>query len=143
MKMQLSFKTTFILLIGLSIGLISSCKNQPKATPSSILKTEFVKSGDISLEQAKAMITEGKVKIIDVRTPEETSNGMIPNAQPIDFRAADFQEKISSFNKDGNYLIYCKSGGRSSNSLQMMQKMGYKNVYNMLGGYDAWASDKK
>jgi rhodanese-related sulfurtransferase len=80
------------------------------------------------------------VVILDVRTPGETARGMIIGAREIDYRAADFAERVAELDRDKTYLVYCQSGGRSSSAVSAMSEMGFKNVYNLLGGYGAWSA---
>ena len=96
---------------------------------------------DVDVAGAKALISENKdLVILDVRTPEETAGGMIENAIAIDYHGDDFMDKISILNKDKSYLVYCKSGGRSSDTANKMIKAGFKDVTNLEGGYTAWSA---
>jgi len=76
--------------------------------------------------------------IIDLRTAAEFASGHIENAVNIDYYAADFQSQLDALNKDGLYLIYCQSGGRSASTMTIMESLGFKEVYQIEGGLDAW-----
>jgi len=76
--------------------------------------------------------------LLDVRTPKEVADGMIPGAIAIDFTAPDFADKISGLDKDKTYFVYCKAGGRSSRAIDQMKGVGFRKLYNLEGGYDAW-----
>ncbi|MGB0870240.1 MAG: rhodanese-like domain-containing protein [Flavobacteriales bacterium] len=73
--------------------------------------------------------------ILDVRTPQEFNLGHIPKAQNIDFRSSDFENLISSLDKETTYLVYCHSGVRSSNAISKMKKLGFKYLYDLKGGF--------
>jgi len=94
---------------------------------------------DISASDAKKVIEKNSSNknfhIIDVRTPEEFSQGRIEKATNIDFYQNDFEEKISSLDRSGVYLIYCRTGGRSTKALEIFKNNQFKEVYNLLGGY--------
>jgi rhodanese-related sulfurtransferase len=45
---------------------------------------------------------------------------------------------LSDFNKDENYILVCRSGGRSGKAATIMANLGYENVYNMVGGMIEW-----
>jgi rhodanese-related sulfurtransferase len=77
--------------------------------------------------------------ILDVRTPEEFSEGHIENAVNLDFYADAFPDELESLDKEKTYLIYCRTGGRSGNALKMMKEKGFKDVYNMEGGITDWS----
>ena len=80
--------------------------------------------------------------ILDVRTPEEFSEGYITNATNLNiYDANTFMSKIQSFNKENNYYIYCKSGGRSSQACQIMSQLGFNNVFNLVGGITNWKGE--
>ena len=80
--------------------------------------------------------------ILDVRTPEEFSEGYIANATNLNiYDANTFMSKIQSYNKENSYYIYCKSGARSAQACQIMSQLGFNNVYNLLGGITNWKGE--
>jgi rhodanese-related sulfurtransferase len=80
--------------------------------------------------------------ILDVRTPLEYSEGYISNAVNLNIYDANaFMSKVQSFNKEKNYYIYCKSGGRSSQACQIMSQLGFNNVFNLVGGITNWKGE--
>jgi len=97
---------------------------------------------DLTGEEFKAKMTEQDVVVLDVRTPAEIAKGKIRGAVEIDYKAADFQEKIAALDKEKTYLIYCASGGRSSRTCKSMHGQDFPNLYNLSGGYKAWKSAK-
>src|SRR5688500_2648777 len=54
--------------------------------------------------------------VVDVRTPEEMSSGVIDGAINVDFKDSSFTEKINSLDKDKPYFVYCLSGKRSGSA---------------------------
>ncbi len=80
-------------------------------------------------------------KVIDVRTPEEFSEGFIEGAVNINFLDTEFKANIDKLDKEGNYLVYCKSGGRSKKALHLMKDIGFINVYSLTGGIKAWSAE--
>jgi len=76
--------------------------------------------------------------LLDVRTPAEVAEGIIPGAIVIDFSAPDFADKIAALDKNKDYYVYCKAGGRSAKASTLMESTGFKKVYNLRGGYDGW-----
>lgn len=69
--------------------------------------------------------------IIDVRTPEEFALGHLKGAVNIDFNASDFDQSIKSLDPKDKYLIYCRSGNRSSQALKRMQEYGFNNIIDL------------
>ena len=74
-------------------------------------------------------------RIIDVRTEYEYNEGSIENSELISLDVFDrvFTEKLAD--KDETIVCVCRSGGRSSMAVDFLDKQGYKNVYNLIGGY--------
>ena len=89
------------------------------------------------IEFAEAIKSNNKAVILDVRTPKEFAAGHLENAININW-FEDFGSAITELNKDTEYLVYCRSGGRSASASDVMIKNGFKNVSNMLGGITAW-----
>mgnify|MGYP001592379799 FL=1 len=80
--------------------------------------------------------------ILDVRTPEEFSEGYIANATNLNiYDANTFMSKIQSYNKENSYYLYCKSGARSAQACQIMGQLGFKDVYNLIGGIANWKGE--
>ena len=79
--------------------------------------------------------------IIDVRTPPEVAEGVIPGAINIDYNAPDFSEKISALDKSKHYYVYCMGGGRGSKALDKMKADGFTTVINLDGGFKSWVNN--
>ena len=77
--------------------------------------------------------------ILDVRTMAEAHQGHIPNATVIDIYQKDFEEKIKSLPKDKEIYVYCTVGARSKQATTILEKNGFKKIYNLEGGIIDWA----
>ena len=90
---------------------------------------------------AKLLASDDKKKtpvVLDIRTPGEFKEGHLKDAKNIDFLEDSFEAKVAKLDKDKNYLVHCKSGGRSTKSLEVFKKLGFKNIYHLDGGFMAW-----
>lgn len=76
--------------------------------------------------------------LVDIRTPEEYSKGFIDKAMNIDFYAADFRDRMDKLDKSRPIFVYCHSGGRSGKSVPILQELGFKEIYDLDGGYSSW-----
>ena len=76
--------------------------------------------------------------ILDVRTPEEFQAGHIQGAININLYAPDFQQQLAQLDRDKTYFVYCRTGHRSRQAVQIMQKMGFRNIYELQGGIVNW-----
>lgn len=81
----------------------------------------------VPFEQAKAMIEEDKVTLIDVRTENEYDLMHIKNA--INIPVDDIEKKIFMYEQTCPIMIYCSSGARSKTALQILNQLGYTNIY--------------
>ena len=77
-------------------------------------------------------------QLIDVRTKGEVAKGAIEGSQNIDLFDENFDAKIDKLDKTIPVYVYCASGGRSGEAMEIMVKKGFKTVYNLDGGYSAW-----
>ena len=99
---------------------------------------------DVNVEQASKMMQEKKnLLVLDVRTPGEVAQGKIEGATVIDFQGATFNSIIDKLDKDQPVLVYCAVGGRSSRTMAIMKDKGFKEVYNLSGGIQAWTAAGK
>ncbi len=57
----------------------------------------------------------------------------------IDFYSPDFEAQLDTLDKDAEYLVYCRSGNRSSQAMSMFKDLGFANVTELEGGIITWA----
>lgn len=100
---------------------------------------------DVSAAEAAKMIDSRRgdrdFVLLDVRTPGEVSQGRIPGSKNLDFNAPDFAEKVAALDPSKTYLVHCAAGARSKKAETLMKATGFGKVYNMLGGFQAWAAE--
>ena len=76
--------------------------------------------------------------ILDVRTPEEFAEGHIDDAIMIDFYNDDFADQLAGLDPEVPYVLYCRSGNRSGQTLAIMEQLGFTSVQDVDGGAIAW-----
>lgn len=89
----------------------------------------------ISGAEARAAHAEGKATFIDVRTPAEVSQGKLEGAIEANVTSIMFKKQIVNLDKSKPYIVYCRSGMRSSKACKMMEKAGFTDLTNLSGGY--------
>ncbi len=99
--------------------------------------TDFVKNLNVGAA-AQLLQEQSDITVLDVRTPKEYNNGHIKGAKNLDFHSDRFKQQLTSLDKDEPYLVHCASGGRSSQAREMMDKLGFKKIYHLEGGMNAW-----
>ncbi|HAB89269.1 MAG TPA: thioredoxin [Bacteroidetes bacterium] len=82
-----------------------------------------------------------KALILDIRTPEETQLGIIEGATIINLYDDDFEAKIQLLEKSKPIVVYCASGGRSSQAAAILAEQGFMEVYNLKGGLYGWQNE--
>ena len=93
---------------------------------------------EISPQAAAAKLSSGDAVIVDVREKDEWGEGHIPDATHMSRGTIelDIEEKVPDTN--AMIICHCGGGGRSALAAESLQKMGYKNVRSMAGGFKAW-----
>ena len=91
--------------------------------------------------EAAEVIATSDVVVLDVRTPEEFQAGHLEGAVNVDFYAADFETQLDALSKDVTYVVYCRSGNRSGQSIGLMEQLGFSSVYDVDGGILEWVDD--
>ena len=94
---------------------------------------------NLSVDEFARMAADKQNVILDVRTPGEYSAGHIPGAVNLDYNAPDFQAKAAALDKSKTYLVHCAVGGRSVRACEKMSRLDFPNLYNLPGGFKAWA----
>ncbi|WP_103865034.1 rhodanese-like domain-containing protein [Aquimarina sp. I32.4] len=95
---------------------------------------------DITQEEWQEQIAnDNNAVILDVRTEEEVEDGFIPNMLNLDIRQGqDFLDELEKLDKSKKYYVYCRSGARSAQACTLMNQMGFKTAYNLIGGFMNW-----
>lgn len=93
---------------------------------------------DIGPEAFQAKIGMANSVLLDVRTPQEVSEGMLDGAMVLDYHWDQFGEALTKLDKEQTVLVYCRSGGRSGRTMTKLKEMGFPEVYNLAGGITAW-----
>lgn len=81
----------------------------------------------IPFEQAKNMIEQNQVILIDVRTGSEFDLMHIKGA--INIPVADIEKKIFIYEQNTPIMVYCSSGVRSKKAIDILNNLGYNNIY--------------
>jgi rhodanese-related sulfurtransferase len=88
----------------------------------------------VDTEAAAALVQAGGITILDVRTPDEYSEGHLKEAKNADILSKDFATQLSALDKAKPILVHCQAGGRSTRALPALEKLGFTSVYHLDGG---------
>lgn len=137
-----------LLTLTLTASLFVGCGNnntenkdantQTSSESSSETQSEAV-SKDISIDESKKLINDGEVTLIlDVRNEDEFAEGHLKNA--IQIPVKELKENLSDIEKfkDELVLVYCRSGKRSAEAVDILKENGFKNLVHMKDGISKW-----
>ncbi|ELC8415570.1 rhodanese-like domain-containing protein [Clostridium perfringens] len=111
---------------------------QTSSESSSETQSEAV-SKDISIDESKKLINDGEVTLIlDVRNEDEFAEGHLKNA--IQIPVKELKENLNDIEKfkDELVLVYCRSGKRSAEAVDILKENGFKNLVHMKDGISKW-----
>ena len=97
----------------------------------------------VKADEAAKIIADGKVAVIDVRTPDEFKDGHIQGAKNIDIMSKDFEAQLAKLDKTQPTLVHCQAGGRSTRALPIFEKLGFKNLIHLDEGFGGWQAAGK
>jgi len=110
---------------------------EPSDTGNSLLP-----HGVITIQQSANVIvahrSDPRLVLLDIRTAAEVEAGHLSGASNLDFHSDTFKDELAALSRDRIYLIYCRTGNRTGQVYQMMEEMGFEQVYDMGGGITQW-----
>jgi rhodanese-related sulfurtransferase len=93
----------------------------------------------IGIDQARELIDAGKVRVVDVREPNEWVEGHIPQAIHVPLgNLVNNPEGNLPEDREQAHLFVCAAGMRSAIACEVAAMMGFKEVYNLEGGTGEW-----
>ena len=146
MKTILKISSLFILIALISL---SACKKDETYENSDAwVSSVQEKISEITAEQLKTKVDSMEMfYLIDVREAMEHYHGFIPGSINIPGGSLPFKMENETFweneflylpEKSDIIIVYCKKGKRSVLSAEALEKLGYKNVYFLDGGFKNW-----
>ncbi|MDL4839692.1 rhodanese-like domain-containing protein [Aquibacillus rhizosphaerae] len=94
---------------------------------------------EISTKELQKLLDENKdINMVDVREVDEVAEAKIPDSVNIPLGLLEF--RMHELDKSKEYIMICRSGGRSGRAAQYLESKGF-NVINMVGGMLAWEGE--
>jgi rhodanese-related sulfurtransferase len=123
--MKTTLKLSILLLVTV-LGISCNTKSQSQSDAIKVLTpTEF---------KEKAV----NQTIIDIRTPQEFSEGHIEGAININYYDSNFMDQMAKYDKNQPIFIYCRSGNRTSSASKKAADFGFTQIYDLEGGILYW-----
>ncbi len=96
----------------------------------------LAKLPQLTVQELQERLRTGSVHVLDVRREAEFHAGHISGA---DWHPLDrFRAELPQIPHDGAVAVHCKGGYRSTIACSLLQRAGYNNIINVIGGFDAW-----
>jgi hydroxyacylglutathione hydrolase len=96
---------------------------------------------NVTVEEAKEMIDNGKANVLDVRSQTEFDEGHIENADHI--MVGTLKNRLEEVDASKTIIIHCQGGTRSAIAASLLKANGFDNIVNMPAGYSKWSTEAK
>ncbi|HVF26720.1 MAG TPA: rhodanese-like domain-containing protein [Pyrinomonadaceae bacterium] len=96
---------------------------------------------EVTVEETRQRLASGGgVRLIDVREDDEWRAGHAAEAEHLGKGVIERDIERVVPDKGAELILYCGGGYRSALATDVLQRMGYTNVYSMAGGWKAWTA---
>jgi rhodanese-related sulfurtransferase len=136
-KKKIWFSGASLVVLALLVAACGSSSSTTEGDESTVLGFPKNADGyaDISVQQAAELLDKEDVTLVNTHIPYE---GELPGTDlfiPYD-EIADYQDQLPD--KDAPIVLYCRSGSMSTSAAKDLAELGYTNVLEVDGGFNAW-----
>ena len=136
MKIYISKKVMFNLALALFLICAAPSAFSQNSTPQNKVIDEISPSKAAELMERHQ--GDARFFILDVRTLAEYQQGYISGAKLLDSASPYLDEDLAKLERNAMYIVYCRSGRRSLDVAEKMEKLGFFHVYDLEGGILQW-----
>jgi len=126
------------LLVAHAGNLVAQNGAAPATPRPVVLPDRFQRLGVAEFEKLRA---RPDAVVVDVRTAAEFAEGHLPKAGFVDVKTEGFLGTIAGLDRSKLYLVNCAAGGRSARACLNFAALGFTNVVNLEGGFNAWKKE--
>lgn len=90
----------------------------------------------LSVEEARQLMLDGEITVLDIRDENAYAQGHLPNA--IHVKDINIDTFVTTSDKENPLLIYCYHGSSSIPAAAYFADKGFTKTYSMDGGFEAW-----
>ncbi|MFD1096653.1 rhodanese-like domain-containing protein [Salegentibacter chungangensis] len=95
----------------------------------------------ISVQEMKTQLKMDDVQLVDLRLKKDFASSHILSAENIVYDE-NFKENINALDKDKPVIVYCYRGVTSKRAVEILQKSGFKKIYELEGGIAKWVQEE-
>ncbi len=93
--------------------------------------------GDVTVQEARSLIADKPdLVILDVRTASEYEDGHIEGA--VNIPVQELSVRLDELSREDELLVYCRTGNRSAQAVDILQDVGFTKIYHMDAGITGW-----
>lgn len=93
--------------------------------------------GDVTIQEARRLIEDkSDLVILDVRTASEYEDGHIEGA--VNIPVQELSSHLDELSDEDELLVYCRTGNRSAQAVDILQDVGFTKIYHMNAGITGW-----
>ena len=97
----------------------------------------------IGIDQINNIIENQKPVIVDLRTPGEYERGHISGAVNVPIEVLRSNRSALDIYKDNPVLLYCRTINKTDLAIWFLENRGFKSIYALKGGYEAYKSQRR
>jgi adenylyltransferase/sulfurtransferase len=113
------------------------CGLRPAAETATVNQSQTSSGLEITSTELKQRLDRGdKLRIVDVREPNEWQINRIPGAELIPL--GEVPRRYAELDPEQEIVVHCKMGGRSAKAADFLRSVGFKRVLNLKGGILDW-----
>ncbi len=126
--------TTTLAAVAFAAVTLAACSSADAVDSPSASAEERPGVVRVGASQAVTLLADREdVTVIDVRTPAEFAEGHLEDAELVDIYEPAFRDEIDGLDRDGSYVLYCRTGNRSGQAAAFMRELGFTEVYDAGG----------
>lgn len=106
------------------------------AIPQNTIRTAITPHGLLSIEELETILEKEDILLVNVHIPFEGNISGTDLVVP--YNEISKNSSLFPANKEQKIVVYCQAGSMGEEAAQTLTSLGYTNVWNLAGGYNAW-----
>ncbi len=91
-----------------------------------------------AFEKIKLNADNSDFFLLDLRSPEKVNTAKFGDSIHLDYNDETFDDELEKLDRNKIYFVFCTRGLKSNITVEIMEDLGFKEVYGLAGGLTAW-----